>query len=54
VEIPTRRGELLNSISHKVPPEEEALEEELHEEAEVEEVPVGGVRPRPTLHQPLE
>jgi hypothetical protein len=51
VETPTRRGELLNSISHKGALEEEALEEELHEE---EEVPVGGVRPRPTLHQLLE
>lgn len=46
VEILTRLGELLNSISHKVAPEEE-----VHEEAEVEEEPVGEVPPRPTLHQ---
>jgi len=46
--IRTRRRELLSSISRKLAPEEE---EEVHEEAEVEEVLVGEVTLRPTLRQ---
>ena len=51
--IPNRMEEVHSSVEGEVMSAVVEEEEELSE-AEVEEVPVGGVRPRPTLHQLLE